>query len=104
MTDFAPTASSTFAERYEVERELGRGGMATVYLARDRRYDRKVAVKVLNSDVSQALGTERFQREIAITATPTHPNILPPHDPGETAGKVSYVKQFVASESLRDRL
>jgi serine/threonine protein kinase/tetratricopeptide (TPR) repeat protein len=104
MSEPASTTSSTFAERYAVERELGRGGMATVYLARDRRYDRKVAVKVLNPDVSQALGAERFQREIAITAKLTHPNILPLHDSGETDGNLFYVMPFVAGESLRDRL
>jgi eukaryotic-like serine/threonine-protein kinase len=103
MSESAPS-TSTFAERYEVLREVGRGGMATVYLARDRRYDRDVAVKVLNDDLSQALGIERFQREIAITAKLTHPNILPLHDSGETDGRVFYVTPYVPGESLGDRL
>jgi eukaryotic-like serine/threonine-protein kinase len=104
MNEPAPNTSTTFAGRYEVLREVGRGGMATVYLARDRRYDRDVAVKVLNNDLSQALGIERFQREIAITAKLNHPNILPLHDSGETDGRVFYVMPYVPGESLGDRL
>src|SRR5512146_3565174 len=95
---------SILAHGYEIERELGRGGMATVYLARDRRHDRTVAVKVLSPDLSQAFGIERFQREIAITAKLAHPNILPLHDSGESDGRLYYVMPFVAGESLRARL
>jgi serine/threonine-protein kinase len=90
---------------YEIERELGHGGMATVYLARDTRHDRSVALKVINPDVSQAFGgIERFQREIAITAKLSHPNILPLHDSGETDGRLFYVAPYVRGESLRARL
>lgn len=95
---------SILAEHYEIERELGRGGMATVYLARDRRHDREVAVKVLSPDLSQVFGIERFQREIAITAKLSHPNILPLHDSGESEGRLFYVAPFVRGESLRARL
>jgi serine/threonine-protein kinase len=92
------------AQRYHVEREIGHGGMATVFLARDDRHDRAVAVKVLNPDLTQGVGIERFQREIAITAKLTHPNILPLHDSGEADGRFFYVTPFVAGESLRARL
>ena len=103
MSDSA-SVPSTLAQGYEIERELGRGGMATVYLARDRRHDRVVAIKVLNPDLSQAFGIERFQREIAITAKLAHPNILPLHDSGEADGRVFYVMPYVPGESLRARL
>jgi serine/threonine-protein kinase len=93
-----------FADRYEIEREIGKGGMATVYLARDLRHDRLVAVKVLNQDLTQGVGIERFQREIAITAKLAHPNILPLHDSGERDGRLFYVMPYVAGESLRERL
>jgi serine/threonine-protein kinase len=96
--------NTIFAQRYRVEREIGRGGMATVYLARDLRHDRLVAIKVLNEDLTQAFGVERFQREIAITANLAHPNILPLHDSGESDGRLYYVTPFVAGESLRERL
>jgi eukaryotic-like serine/threonine-protein kinase len=95
---------SISAPGYEIERELGRGGMATVYLARDTRHDRAVAIKVLSPDLSQAFGIERFQREIAITAKLGHPNILPLHDSGESNGRLYYVMPFVPGESLRARL
>src|SRR5512146_954495 len=95
---------SILAHGYEIERELGRGGMATVYLARDTRHDRAVAIKVLSPDLSQAFGIERFQREIAITAKLAHPNILPLHDSGESDGRLYYVMPFVPGESLRARL
>jgi serine/threonine-protein kinase len=95
---------SILAEHYEIERELGRGGMATVYLARDMRHDREVAIKVLSPDLSRAFGFERFQREIAITAKLSHPNILPLHDSGESDGRLFYVAPFVRGESLRARL
>src|SRR5262249_45526988 len=98
------STNTVFAQRYRVEREIGRGGMATVYLARDLRHDRLVAIKVLNEDLTQAFGIERFQREIAITANLAHPNILPLHDSGESAGRLYYVTPFVAGESLRERL
>src|SRR5512142_282001 len=95
---------SILAHGYEIERELGRGGMATVYLARDTRHGRAVAIKVLSPDLRQAFGIERFQREIAITAKLAHPNILPLHDSGESDGRLYYVMPFVPGESLRARL
>jgi hypothetical protein len=93
--------------RYRIERVAGRGGMATVYLAHDVRHDRKVAVKVLNSDIVAAIGTERFLQEIRVTANLQHPHILPLHDSGEARGPgmsdpfLYYVMPFVDGESLR---
>ena len=103
MSESAP-APSVLAQHYVIDRELGRGGMATVYLARDTRHDREVAVKVLSPDISHAFGVERFQREIAITAKLSHPNVLPLHDSGESDGRLFYVAPFVRGESLRARL
>jgi serine/threonine-protein kinase len=103
MREPTPTPSIV-VNGYEIERELGRGGMATVYLARDRRHDRGVAIKVLNPDLSHAFGIERFQREITITAGLAHPNILPLHDSGEADGRLYYVAPYVSGESLRARL
>ncbi len=97
-------ASAVLSDRYVIERVLGRGGMATVYLARDRKHDRAVAVKVVHPDVSRALGPERFLREIEIAARLTHPHILPLHDSGEADGVLYYVMPYVAGEALRDRL
>src|SRR4030042_2139307 len=88
------------AERYSVERELGSGGMATVWRARDLRYARQVAVKVLRPDLSAALGSDRFLREIRITAQLNHPHILPLLDSGEADGLLFYVLPFVAGGSL----
>jgi serine/threonine-protein kinase len=92
------------AGRYRLERELGQGGMATVYLARDLRHERAVALKVLRPELAQALGADRFLREIRTTAQLTHPHILPLHDSGEAAGFLYYVMPYVEGESLRDRL
>jgi len=89
---------------YSLERELGRGGMAVVYLAEDLKHHRSVAVKVLKPDVAAVLGAERFLREIAIVAHLTHPNILPLYDSGEGDGLLYYVMPYVEGESLRDRL
>jgi serine/threonine-protein kinase len=91
-------------DRYAIERELGRGGMATVYLARDVRHDRPVALKVLRPELASALGPERFLREIRLTANLQHPHILPLLDSGEAAGQVFYVMPYIAGESLRQRL
>ncbi|MEO8294632.1 MAG: protein kinase [Gemmatimonadota bacterium] len=102
--------AAALADRYRLERELGQGGMATVYLAHDLKHDRKVAVKVLRPEVSAALGPERFLREIRIAAQLSHPNILPLHDSGEVAASAEegrllyYVMPFVDGESLRSRL
>ena len=98
------------ADRYVIERELGRGGMATVYLARDVRHDRPVAIKVMRPEVSASLGTERFLREVRVAAQLTHPHILPLHDSGRVSGAAPgadvlyYVMPFVEGESLRDRI
>jgi serine/threonine protein kinase len=89
---------------YELEREIGRGGMATVYLARDRKHHRNVAVKVLRPELASAIGPDRFQREILTVAGLTHPHILPLHDSGESDGFLYYVMPYVEGESLRDRL
>ena len=91
-------------DRYLVTSELGRGGMATVYLAHDQRDDRDVAVKVLLPDVGVALGAQRFLREIAVASRFSHPRILPLYDSGEYEGQLYYVMPFVAGESLRARL
>ena len=92
------------ADRYRIERELGQGGMATVYLAEDLRHERQVAVKVLRPDLAATLGSDRFLREIRIAAQLQHPNILPLLDSGDSAGFLYYVMPFVDGQSLRDRL
>ena len=100
-TDRVKTA---LAERYGIERELGSGGMATVYLARDLKHDREVALKVLRSDLSAVIGTERFLAEVRITARLDHPHILTLIDSGEAAGVLYYVLPYVRGESLRAKL
>src|SRR5437016_7299459 len=92
------------AERYTIDRELGRGGMATVYLAEDLKHRRLVALKLLRPDLAAALGTERFLQEIDIAAHLQHPNVLPLYDSGEADGLLYYVMPCVDGESLRDRL
>lgn len=105
----APSSSAerlgaALAGRYRLVRELGTGGMATVYLAQDVRHDRQVALKVLRADLGQTLGNERFLREIRLAAGLSHPNILPLFDSGEAGGSLYYVMPRVEGESLRDRL
>ncbi|HEX6944495.1 MAG TPA: protein kinase [Gemmatimonadaceae bacterium] len=95
---------SSLASRYEIEREIGSGGMATVYLARDPRHDRNVALKVLNPELGAVLGVERFLAEIKVTANLQHPNLLPLFDSGEADGLLFYVMPFVEGETLRHRL
>jgi Protein kinase domain len=95
---------SALAERYQIGRELGRGGMAHVYLARDLRHQRDVALKILRPELASGLGTDRFLREIRIEAALQHPHILPLHDSGTANGLLYYVMPFVAGESLRHRL
>ena len=95
---------TALADRYTIARELGAGGMATVYLAKDLRHDRDVAVKVLRPELAAALGPERFLREIKIAAQLQHPPILPLHDSGEVDGFLYYVMPYVKGESLRERL
>ena len=90
--------------RYQLERELGRGGMAIVYLAEDLKHHRKVAVKILQPELAQAVGPERFLQEIRIASHLTHPHILPLHDSGQADGLLFYVMPYIDGESLRDRL
>ncbi|WP_373067759.1 protein kinase domain-containing protein, partial [Gemmatimonas sp.] len=99
-----PRLSVALADRYRLEREIGAGGMATVYLAEDLRHHRSVAVKVLRPELSATLEHDRFLREITTTAGLRHPNILPLYDSGEGAGFLFYVMPFVEGESLRDLL
>ena len=103
MTDTA-RLTTALADRYRIERELGQGGMATVYLAHDVRHDRKVALKVLRPELAAILGGERFLAEIKTTANLQHPHILSLFDSGEADGTVFYVMPFVEGESVRDRL
>jgi serine/threonine-protein kinase len=91
-------------DRYAIERELGAGGMATVYLAEDLKHHRKVAVKVLRPELAASIGVDRFLREIKIAANLNHPHILPLLDSGEADGYLFYVMPYVEGESLRDRL
>ena len=104
MTATLTRLASSLGDRYRVERELGSGGMATVYLAHEERYDRRVAIKVLRPEIAAALGAERFLREIRMTAALQHPHILPLYDSGDAAGLVYYVMPFIEGESLRARL
>jgi eukaryotic-like serine/threonine-protein kinase len=104
VTDIAERLSSALADRYRIERELGAGGMATVYLAQDLRHDRKVAIKVLRPELAAVIGAERFLSEIKTTANLQHPHILPLHDSGQADSFLFYVMPFVEGESLRDRL
>ena len=103
-SDVRDRLQKNLGERYDVERELGRGGMATVYLARDLRHDRLVALKVLSPEIALALGGDRFLREIRIAARLSHPHILTVHDSGEADGLLYYVMPYVEGESLRERL
>jgi serine/threonine protein kinase/tetratricopeptide (TPR) repeat protein len=96
--------ATSVGERYQVEREIGRGGMATVYLARDRKHQRPVALKVLHPHLAANLGPERFLREIQIAASLQHPHIVPLYDSGQAEGFLYYVMPFVEGESLRHRL
>jgi serine/threonine-protein kinase len=105
-SDMTVTAQlrTALAERYHIEREIGAGGMATVYLARDVRHERHVALKVLKPDVGVVLGVERFLSEIRVTANLQHPNLLPLFDSGEVDGLLFYVMPYVDGESLRARI
>ena len=96
--------SETLADRYAIERELGHGGMATVYLARDLKHEREVALKVLREDLSASIGAARFLREIKIAAQLQHPHILPLLDSGEAGARLFFVMPYVKGESLRERL
>ena len=104
MPDALDRMKAALADRYAIERELGAGGMATVYLAEDVKHQRKVAVKVLRPELTAALGHERFLREITTTANLRHPHILPLYDSGEAGGFLFYVMPYVEGESLGDRI
>ncbi len=104
MTGVRNRPSAEIGERYQIERELGRGATAVVYRARDRKHDRQVAVKVLRPEVSVALGKDRFLREIKLLAGLQHPHILPLYDSGEFEGSLFFVMPYVEGESLRERL
>jgi serine/threonine-protein kinase len=104
MPDPLAQLRDALADRYDIEREIGRGGMATVYLARDLRHGRLIALKLLRPDLSPVLGHGRFLREIGFAAALTHPHILPLHDSGEAAGYLYYVMPYVEGETLRERL
>ncbi len=104
MSDLLESLRDALADRYAVERELGRGGMATVFVAEDRKHGRAVAIKVLHADLAAAVGAERFLREIEIAARLQHPHILPLYDSGSAGSLLYYVMPYVEGESLRDRL
>jgi serine/threonine-protein kinase len=104
VADLREQLQSGLTDRYRLDRELGRGGMATVFLAHDLRHKRPVALKVLHPELAQTLGPQRFEREIETVARLQHPNILTVHDSGATAGQLWFTMPFVEGESLRDRL
>jgi eukaryotic-like serine/threonine-protein kinase len=104
LTSTLDRLTAALASRYTIERELGAGGMATVYLAEDLKHHRKVAVKVLRPELAATMGPERFLREIEVAARLQHPHILPLHDSGEAEGFLYYVMPYVQGESLRDRV
>jgi serine/threonine protein kinase len=104
MNGSVETLSAALADRYRIDRKLGSGGMADVYLAHDLRHDREVAIKVMRPELAQSLGTERFLREIRLLAQLQHPHILGLVDSGEAAGMLYYVMPYLPSGSLRDKL
>jgi serine/threonine-protein kinase len=104
MTGLLDRLKAALADRYAIQREIGSGGMATVYIAQDLRHEREVAVKVLRPDLAAVLGPERFHREIKIAAQLQHPHILPLLDSGEADGFLYFVMPYVEGQSLRDKL
>ena len=104
MSELNALLAEALADRYTIERAVGAGGMATVYLAHDLKHDRSVALKVLRPELASAVGAERFPREIRTVAQFNHPHILSLYDSGEAGGFLYYVMPFVEGESLRDRL
>jgi Tol biopolymer transport system component len=104
MSETAERLSAALADRYRIERELGAGGMATVYLAEDLKHDRQVAIKVLRPELAAVLGADRFIQEIKTTASLQHPHILPLFDSGQADGFLYYVMPYIEGETLRDRL
>ena len=104
MTDILDRLAAALSDRYRIERELGAGGMATVYLASDLKHDRHVAIKVLKPELAAVLGAERFVQEIKTTAALSHPHILPLFDSGEAGGFLYYVMPYIQGETIRERL
>jgi serine/threonine-protein kinase len=104
VADTLPRLTAALADRYRIERELGRGGMATVYLATDLKHHRPVAIKVLRSDLASLVGSDRFLREVEIAAKLNHPHILPLYDSGDADGFLFYVMPYIKGESLRLKL
>jgi eukaryotic-like serine/threonine-protein kinase len=104
MAHVADKLNTALADRYRIERELGAGGMATVYLAQDLKHDRKVAIKVLKPELAAVLGAERFVQEIKTTAALQHPHILPLFDSGEAGGFLYYVMPYIEGETIREKL
>ncbi len=104
MSDPVARLNAALEGRYAIERELGEGGMATVYLADDLKHERKVALKVLKPELAAVVGAERFLAEIKTTASLQHPNILPLHDSGEADSFLFYVMPYVEGDTLKDRL
>ncbi len=104
MSDAVTLLNAALEGRYKIERELGEGGMATVYLADDLKHERKVALKVLKPELAAVIGAERFLAEIKTTANLQHPHILPLFDSGEIDGLLYYIMPFIDGESLRDKL
>ncbi|MEO7713281.1 MAG: serine/threonine-protein kinase, partial [Gemmatimonadaceae bacterium] len=102
--DIAARLNSALAERYRIDRELGAGGMATVYLAHDLKHDRDVAIKVLKPELGEVLGAERFLAEIKVTANLRHPNLLPLFDSGDADGLLFYVMPYIEGQTLRARM
>src|SRR5438874_13028883 len=104
MSDDIGRLKAALSDRYALQRQLGEGGMATVYLAHDLKHDRKVAIKVLKPELAAVLGAERFVVEIRTTASLQHPHILPLFDSGSADGFLYYVMPFVEGETLRQKL
>ncbi|MDH3459362.1 MAG: protein kinase, partial [Gemmatimonadota bacterium] len=104
LTAPEPGTVRVLAERYRLEKEIGAGGMATVYLARDLRHERDVAVKLMHPDLAAHMGPQRFLHEVKIAANLTHPHIVPVYDSGSADGRLYYVMPYIDGESLRDRL
>jgi serine/threonine-protein kinase len=104
MADLLEQLKAALADRYAIDHEIGRGGMATVYLAEDLKHHRHVAIKVLDPELARSLGSERFLREVEVTAKLTHPHILTLIDSGEADGLLYYVMPYIEGETLRDRM
>jgi serine/threonine-protein kinase len=104
LPDLLNRLQASLADRYRIDRELGRGGMATVFLAHDLKHDRPVALKVLHPELAQVLGPDRFHREIRLCARLQHPHILSVHDSGDADGRLWFTMPYVEGEALRGRL